>query len=741
MKIFFILVLCLAWSLVGFAQTYRGVVLGADAADTTQTEPLYSALVVWEGTQQGTTTDFDGSFSISANQQTSKLLIKYVGFISHTVDINSVADGNNIRVVLIPEQLDEVTIAQRKMSSSMNRHSPALTQDLGKDELCKAPCCNLGESFETNASVDVNYADATTGARTIQLLGLSGRYVQMLSENIPNLRGIAAPFGLSYVPGSWMDGISISKGVGTVVNGFEAFTGQINYEYKKPVSDERFSVSLFGSTAGRGEVNASTAIPLGHGVSTALIVSASKDFTSLDENGDNFRDEPQTRQLSLLNRWNFHRDNYTGQIVVKTMNEERRGGEMDFEGSVIDTTKYGVCIKTQRVESWLKNGFSFEDDLSLGIQASYIYHKQSSFFGRREYDGQQDSYYLNILMRKGWNEDQHIFDCGLSSQGDFFDERISFDASRGSSFYSLNDIAIGLYAQYTYNCDDVLTMIAGLRADYDTEFKAFVTPRLNIRYAPCQFTIIRGGVGVGSRTTALFAENNYMLSSARKWSYNEEDVYSQERAWNVGGSLQQTFGNSGLSATIEYFRTMFSRQLLLDTDISPREVWAHSALSRSYANTFQIEAVYRWRGLDVTAAWRWNEAYQELGGEMRQRPLSSRYKALISLSYQTPHKTWQFDVNMQLNGGGRVPTTDGNPDEYKRGNTFGSYRICNVQMTKWFNNWSLYAGCENVGNYMQDNAIIAADKPMSEYYDGTMIWGPLMSRKFYLGLRFAFSRS
>lgn len=719
---------------------YKGKVLGADAAGPSQTEPLFSAMVIWEGTSHGTITDFDGSFSIDADKSAVNLTFQYVGYVSQTVDVSTLSDNENIVIVLKPEQLDEVVVAQRKIASSINRKSPQLTQDINKDELCKAPCCNLGESFETNASVDVNYADATTGARTIQLLGLSGRYVQMLSENIPNLRGIAAPFGLSYVPGSWMDGISISKGVGTVLNGYEAFTGQINYEYKKPVSEEICSASLFGTTAGRGEINASVATHLADGLSTALIISANKDFDSMDENHDNFRDEPQTKQLSFLNRWNFHRNDYTGQLVVKTMNEIRRGGQMDFNASEPSLDIYGVYINTDRVESWMKHGFSFEDDANLGIQLAYIYHHQGSFFGIRRYSATEHSYYANVLYRKAWEEDLHTLDAGASSQGDIYDENILFSSEGQLVNFSLKDRSFGAFVQYTLSLDDRLSVIAGVRADHNSTHGSFFTPRLHVRYAPVQYTVLRAAVGKGYRTAALFAENNFMLSSSREWLYDDSDVYSQEKAWNMGGSIQQTVGETGLSLNAEYFHTEFSSQLILDTDRSARQIYAHSSDDRSYANTVQIEASYRLKGLDITAAWRWNEAKQMLNGSLRQRPLVSKYKALLALSYQTPLKTWQFDANMQLNGGGRIPTTAENPLEYQRDSRFGSYQMYNAQITKWFRNWSIYAGCENIGNFMQDNAIIAAEKPMSQYFDGTMIWGPLMSRKFYLGIRFSLEK-
>jgi outer membrane receptor for ferrienterochelin and colicins len=122
---------------------------------------------------------------------------------------------------------------------------PILTINIGSEEFKKAACCNLSESFETNASVDVSYSDAVTGAKQIQLLGLAGTYVQIMTENYPAMYGLAAAYGLNYIPGPWMESIQVSKGPASVKNGYEAITGQINVEFKKPATSEKLFVNGF----------------------------------------------------------------------------------------------------------------------------------------------------------------------------------------------------------------------------------------------------------------------------------------------------------------------------------------------------------------------------------------------------------------------------------------------------------------------------------------------------------------
>lgn len=714
------------------AQEVRGRVDGV-AGDSR--ESLAGAYLIWVGTSRGTITDAQGEYELQMppGGGARRLAVSYVGYASDTVAI--AASGGTYNFSLRPLVIESVNVRARRIGTSIDRVSPLLTENVTADELSKAACCNLGESFQTNASVDVSYADAATGAKTIQLLGLQGRYVQMMSENVPTLRGLASPYGLSYVPGPWMNGIQISKGVGTVVNGYEAITGQINIDYKKPVAtDEVVSLNVFGSSAGRMEANATANIKAGPRVRTNIMVNMANDAMDMDENGDGFRDEPRVRQLNLFNRWYLHTDLYTFDLAVKTLNERRLGGQKVFDGNAPRDDQYGVRLNTDRVEVWMKNGFVFSDKFSIGFPLGYTYHHQGSFFGTRRYAGTQHSYNFNSIAN--WNPGgTHEFHAGLSTQGDFYDETVRFGGDEGGGM-ERRDVSLGVYGQYTFRLEDKLSVIAGVRIDHHNHYGTFATPRLHVRWAPAEHTTVRVAAGKGYRGASILAENNYLLTSARTWRLDGN--YGQEEGWNMGGSVTHyaTIGGKALTLSTEFFHTEFERQMVTDMDESARTLHAHFSTRRGYANNLQVEArTEPLRGLDVTAAWRWNDNEVYLAGVMRRRPLTSRYKALVALSYQTPLKTWQFDANAQFNGGGRIPTTEDNPEGLRRPTSFGSYQMYNAQVTKWFRRWSIYAGCENIGNFTQDDPIISANDPQSQYFDASLIWGPLMTRRYYVGVR------
>lgn len=713
------------------------------AKEDGKTIELVGANIYWLGTQNGTISDDEGRFRISRVSGNDLIVVSYIGYISDTINVSNI---RNLKVELIPDQqLDEVQVAGRKPGAFMSRMDPIATINVTGEELCKAACCNLSESFETNASVDVAYSDAATGAKQIQLLGLSGNYVQMMTENIPNFRGLATPYGLTYIPGTWMDAIQISKGTSTVVNGFEALTGQINVEYKKPQDSEKFFLNLFGSDMGRAEANVNGSVHVNDKVKTAVFAHYSKDMMSNDLNNDGFRDEPLLNQLNLMNRWDYNnKKGFTAQLGVKIIEEERLGGEMEFDANTPSDEYYGIKIDTKRLEAFGKAGYLFNDDISsLALVANWSRHEQNSFYGLKTYDATQNSFYANLLFQSIIANENNQFTTGVSFQGDMFDELLQLDyRDDGSSKQYLRDELVpGIYFQYTYSIPERLTVIAGARSDFHNIYGTLFTPRLHAKYNLSPKTILRASVGKGFRSPNVLAENSYLLASSRELMI--ADNIKMEEAWNYGANLTRYFNVAGkeLTFNIEFYRTDFVNQLVADADQSARFISFYNLDGKSYANNFQVEAKYEvLRGLDMVGAWRINDVKTTYNGVLMDRPLISKYKGLVTLSYATPLKKWQFDYTLQLNGGGRVPTTEQNAPENQRPDSFEPYQIMNAQVTKFFRKWNIYIGAENIADFKQANPIIAGDDPFGKEFDSSLTWGPVLGRRIYFGLRYFIDR-
>lgn len=651
------------------------------------------------------------------------------------------------------QTLDDVVVTTRK--SGTKRMRGAINGlEIGRDELFKAACCNLGESFVTNASVDVNYSDAATGARQIKLLGLSGTYVQLLTENIPNFRGAAIPYALGYVPGPWMKSIQVSKGAASVKNGYESLTGQINIEYLKPEDDEGVSVNVYGSTMGRFEANADANVHLSEQLFTNILAHFENNWSNHDGNGDGFIDDPRIRQYNLQNRWLWKQGAYMFHGGLSLLKENREGGQSPhllYDGYDHDhgypVGRYRISMGTNRYEAYMKHAvvLNAERGSNIALMTTASMHEEDARYGYEVYAANEKNVYGQLMYETNITPLHHL-STGVSVNYDYLGQHIlqgyqqQVDDLQVVRFNE-RETTPGAYAQYTFNYHDQLTVMAGLRLDHSSVYGTFVTPRVHIKYMPADVVTFRLSAGKGYRTPHAWAENHYLLSSGRTLVVGDLE---QEEAWNYGASMAFNIpmARKTLKLNAEYYYTHFLHQAVVDYDSDFQVISIDNLRGRSYSHTLQIDATYPFfKGFELTAAWRLNDVKTTFGQELKRKPLTSRYKGLLTASYKTPLGIWQFDATLQLNGGGRMPTpytlADGTMSWES---SYPAYAQLSAQVTRWFRHFSLYIGGENLTNYRQKHPIIDAGNPWGGTFEPTVVWGPVTGAMAYIGLRLNFGK-
>lgn len=665
------------------------------------------------------------SSKISRNFAAVKLFLAVLAllFLCNAVSaqVAAVQDSSDVET-LDGKVVREVTISSRK-SGRVKTGGLGNTEFISSKELLRAACCNLGESFTTNPSVDVNYADAATGAQQIKLLGLSGTYVQMLTENIPNYRGLAAPYALGYIPGPWMQSIQVSKGASSVKNGYESITGQINVEFKKPQATPWTDANLYFNSDLKLEANLGANLKLSDKWSTALLGHYEILDKAHDDNDDGFADMPKMRQGSLMSRWAYISDTYMFQLAIKGLKEHREGGQIAHGHTAHNP--YLIDITNERYEAFTKNAFILNPEhmTNIALILSGSIHHERSNYGHKRYDADQRNGYASLMFETDFDE-HHNLSTGISLNHDWTQEESNTD-----------ETTPGVYAQYTYKIGETFTVMGGLRWDHSSLWGSFVTPRMHVKYSPTDWLTLRGSVGKGYRTPHILAENSYLLASNRTIVVDEN--IGQEKAWNYGFSAQLKIpvGGRTLDLNAEYYYTRFNQQAIIDYDVAERMIEVHglSNHDKSYSHTIQVDATYEILSkLNVTVAWRWNDVKATYNGELRQKPMNSRYKGLLTASFAPGLGKWQFDATVQLNGGGRLPD---NHDTTLMPEHFKAYEQVSAQVTRFFRHWSIYAGGENLTGFKQKNAIISADNPWSPDFDATMIYGPVHGAVFYIGAR------
>ena len=717
----------------------KGVVLQENSRG--KFEPMPNASVYWLGTGKGVVTDSLGVFEINTDTSTQKLVISYTGFKADTL---TVVHANDLKVIMASKgQLNEVTIFSRQLGSFIPYLNPIRTQVMTGTELLKAACCNLSESFETNPSVDVSYNDAVTGSKQIQMLGISGNYTQLTVENLPGPRGLATPLGLNSIAGPWIESIQLTKGTGSVVNGFESIAGQINVELKKPESAEKLLGNIYVNDQGKSDLNLNVATKLNEKWSTALLLHDNFMNNALDMNMDGFKDMPTGNTFSLVNRYKYDNSNgVLAQFGVKVLNDQKVGGETSFNENSDKYTqnRYGLAINTQRYELFGKLGYVFPQQKfkSIGLQFNASDYQQASYFGLTNYNANQQSFYTNLIYQSIINSTIHKFRTGFSFQYDKYNEDYNLNS------YVRKEIVPGTFFEYTYTPNDKWSVVAGIRGDNNNLYGSFITPRLNIRYEPVIGTVFRFSVGKGQRTANIFAENNSLFVSQRIlmiMGQNNSGAYSlnPEISWNKGISLDQKFNlfNNPATLSLDYFRNDFKNQVIVDIE-SAKKIHIYNLAGKSYSNSFQAEVnMTPVTKLDLRVAYRYFDVKQTYSGNLLDRPFIAKHRAFLSVDYAT-NNDWKFNYTVTFNGKKRIVNPYESYVSFIPPTSSPSYYLMNAQVSKSFginNPMDIYVGVENISNFFQQNTILSADDPFGPNFDASMIWGPVTGRMLYVGWR------
>lgn len=715
---------------------------------TEEGEALPGAIVHWSGTDLRTGTNVDGDFSLARPAQWPAVLVAtFVGYSPDTLVMNGPPSGPVRFKLRWAVEIGPVEVVERVSGTRLDSRTTIATEIIGQKELKRAACCDLSESFETNATVDVNYADAISGTKTIRMLGLDGRYAQMSVENLPFVRGLSSNYGLTLLPGTWIKDINLSKGIGTAVNGPNAMTGQIDLCLLDPLEEGPLFVNLYGNSQGRAEANVHTAQRTGKNSANLLLLHGNSFQQDMDQNNDGFMDSPRTRRINVMDRWMLRDERRSIQVAGRYVYDERIGGTTRMAMSGSDhaqhaASPYLLDIRNEMVDLFGKYGLVFKNDptKSIGLLFAARRHDVSSLFGARGYAGIQESVYgsavYQMLLGKGTDQ----LKAGLSFQFDDYSEAFRPTAAAADSTFGRTERMPGIFAEYTRHRKD-FTFVAGLRADANSVFGNAVSPRVHVKYDLGPLTNLRFSVGHGFRTANPLMENATVLASSRRVMV--EGAQGMERSWNIGGSFLHKFKwlDRKWSFGVDLYRTEFTDQLITDLDRSAQVVAFYMLDGRSYANSVLTDVqVDLTRQLEFKVSYRWYDVRTTYDGVLRTRPFTPMHRGLVGLAYADLKERWRFDVTLSIFGEGRAPGTMDNPEAYRFRSTTPAYPVLHAQVTRVVGPWEFYLGGENLTSTLQQRQIIAPEDPFGPYFDASMIWGPTNKAMVYGGLRFTMPR-
>jgi len=734
---------CVLSSFTSLAQEANKTTIEGSVFDMATSEPIAEARILDHKQQLLITSDTQGNFSIAID--TSIIPYLLIAKEKYSVDTFFYKTQEAPAFIFLQSKstLDGVTVTSRVNATEVSTLGFQKVERISSRELMKAACCNLSESFETTPSVDVGFTDAVSGYKQIQMLGLTGSHTLFTRENIPDVRGLAATTGLTFTPGTFVESMQLSKGTGSVVNGFEGTAGQINVEWLKPFEAQTptWLFNGYQSVQGRSEANVVYNKEINHDLSTNVFVHAKSNWMNLDQNNDNFIDQPKGEAFVLGNRWfYFTHSGFEIQAGVKGVFMKNRGGETGYFTSESPHQYWSYQQDINRMEGWAKIGKVNPNKKwqSMGLQLSGVYHDQSSQYGSLKYDGKQSSFYGNYIYQSIIENTNHVIKGGASINYDKYNE--TFKATP----FNRTEVVTGAFAEYSYNHFNKFNVVAGLRADYHNIYGFFATPRLHLRYAPTERSAIRGSIGRAQRTANIFAENFAHMASNRDFfieSSNPKGVYglNPEIAWNMGLNYTQKFrlnyrdGSIGL----DYYYTDFTDQVVVDIE-NPRAVTFYQLDGKSFAHSLQVQVDYELvKRLDVRLAYRWYDVKTTYQGQLLEKPLVGKHRAFMNVGYATKND-WKFDATFQVMGAKRLPAHSVDGTNVLVSSYTKAFTTLNAQISKSWNNetFEVYLGMENIVGNMQHHMILNSNNTNSPYFDASLVWGQGMGRNIYIGFRY-----
>ena len=718
----------------------KGLIQGADGS---QKKPIYGAKIKLLQAKSGTVSREDGTFELVLPKELpDTLVISAFGYNPDTLIVSKKDRFTALNILLYSDKLlPEILIEYRKNGHSISRLKTLHVEELTAIELRKAACCNLSESFETNASVDVNITDAVSGAKKIQMMGLDGVYTQIQMENIPYLRGLESAFGLSSLSGTWIESIQITKGTGNVVNGYESMAGLVNLELKKPDEMEKIYLNVYQNIFGRSEFNFNKGIILNPKWSTGFLGHVSSTYGNIDRNKDAFRDLPTGDNTAFMNRWAYKGKKMEAQFGINFYRDRKVGGQTSFfrnKENQVDTVNYGVLINSKHIDIYGKTGFFGKRPMqSLGIVYNIKHQEIDGFFGLKNFSGLEKRGYINVIYDDIIGTSDHKIKVGTSF--------VAIDISQKADTLSQKrmELVPGIFAEYTYT-GRRLTGVFGSRYDYHSIFREQFSPRVHLKYLLSEMTDLRFTAGKGWRVPNFIIDNISLLASSKQWIAPSET--KPEISWNIGGSLvhEMKIFERKASISLDFYHTRFENQLIVDRDDAINAIVFSNLKNSSFSNSFQTEFSFSLiKNLDIRLAYKFLDVQAKYGNEMRQQVMIPRQRGFVNIAYITRNKRWEYDFTCSVFSPSRLPIQRDFSNDTLLISDMKSptYAMINAQITHIYKKFDFYLGGENLTNSTQKNPIIDAANPFGSKFDATNIYMPITGINIYLGIRYAIAKN
>lgn len=616
----------------------------------------------------------------------------------------------------------------------------------------KNPTSNIFEGLQTVNGVkpQVNCSVCNTG--DIHINGLEGPYTFVLIDGMPIVSGLSTVYGLSGIPNSLIEKVEIVKGPASSLYGSEAVGGLINIITKNPLYASKYAVDVFGTSWGEVNTDLGLSLPIGKKAHWLMGVNYFNYSNPIDKNNDGFTDITLQDRISFFNKFTFDRKSKKQfSLAARYFYEDRWGGQMNWNRSYRGGDEvYGESIYTNRWEVLGLYELPFTEKITA--QFSLTAHDQNSMYGDTPFLAKQNITFGQFYWNKKFGK--HDFLMGVASRYQYYNDNSVATATADETFIP------SIFIQDSYELNNRLSFLGGLRFDYHKDHKTIFTPRAAIRYESKKGTILRLNAGSGFRVVNLFTEEHAALSGARDVLVLED--LKPEKSFNINTNYLKTWMLSNhfiLQAEASAWYTYFTNSIIPDYDTNPNQIIYKNlnGYAESKGISANIDAVYD-NKLKIMLGVTLQDVSKVVDDVRTTQMLTEKFSGTWTVSYTFNDLHTTIDYSGNIYGPMRLPLSSDLDPRLPYSKT---YSIQNIQFTySGFKYFELYGGVKNLLNWTptknnpfliarshdpfnknvqfdsDGKAVSTTENPYGLQFDPSYIYAPNQGARTFLGLRF-----
>ena len=758
----FILFVVTHWALAQDTGTITGNV-------SDKTGGLSAATVQVIGTNLGTAADTEGNFIISGVPTGErKLEIRLIGYQPLTKEV-TVTAGQTVEASITLQEsnvnLEEIVVTGTRTAKRIT-DSPVIVNLINSEELNQVVATDLSEGLRFQPGLRIEKDCQTCNYTQIRMNGLPGGYSQILINGRPIFSPLTGLYGMEMIPTNMIERIEVVRGGVSALYGSSAIGGTVNVITKVPLDNDYNLTYTYQNIDGASDnllTGNGTIVSQKRSAGATFFVSK-RDRQAFDANGDNFSEAPELKDNSFgTNLFYLPAENQKLSVSLSSINEYRYGGE------IVDKPAYLAQQSEERTHNVLMGSLDYQFNFNDN-QSSLIFYYGGQRTDRDHYTGiipdggQELKDFLadppygvsEVITHQGGGQYNHRLDRFLGGStvltvgSEYVYDDVLDQIEPYNYLIDQTTTDWGTFVQNDWDVTSQLNFLSGVRIDqHNLVNHTIVSPRLSLLYKLRETTQFRLGWGTGFRAPQAFDTDLHIAFAGGGVSrITLSDALTEERSNSFTGSVNYDQATEHLIAgfTIEgfytYLRDAFYLFPLGTDDFGERFEKRNGAgatvkgitveARANFDYVFEVEAGY------TLQSSLFDEPVDNIEGLPARREFlrTPNQYGYATFTY-TPTQNWSASTNIVYTGPMQLAHFGGEntgqaEDEYVVSPTFTevSLRVGHTfALEKVNTGLELFGGVKNLTDAYQ------SDFDTGKNRDSNYIYGPLLPRTFFVGLR------